>query len=271
MPRKTVILICLILLASLASLSRAEVNTLRLLGVFETLQTLGFSPDGVTLGRAAHLFISSAPAPVPNELGVFEVTLQGDLVRHVQLPVPPSGNTLGYSIARATSGPAVGNFFLATFSASPNVQVFEFDSELNLVDTFDFQGPAWPGDGLAFNHHTKNLAVIDFVTGDVVEVTTSGDIVRSISTPMSYPAGITYNRPTKTYFAVEVSARTLVELSPTTGEVIRVFDLSPYGVKQPVGIASGQGKLFIADELDELNSGGMIWAFKSPRRARRAR
>jgi hypothetical protein len=44
------------------------------------------------------------------------------------------------------------------------------------------------------------------------------------------------------------------------------FDLSDYGVSQPVGIGSGQGKLFVADEIDVPNSGGMIHIFKSPRR-----
>ncbi len=53
----------------------------------------------------------------------------------------------------------------------------------------------------------------------------------------------------------------------TDGTTLRSFDLNNYGVAQPVGLGSGQRKLFVADEIGVPNSGGIIHHFKSPKRA----
>lgn len=237
---------------------------LELLARFETFESLGFSPDGVTYGPPkSRLFIASAGAEVPNLTGIFEVTQKGELVRHIPLP-PASEGSFGYSITRATSGPHVGHFFLANFNSMPTTEVLELDEDWNLLNSFEVTGSVFPGDGMTFNHLTQNLAIIDLGSNELFEVTTTGEPVRSFSIPCM--AGVTFNIPTGTYFGVCPGA-TLFEMS-TAGELIRFFDLRKHGILQPVGIGSGQGKLFIGDEIDVPNSGGFIYIFRSPRRAR---
>ncbi len=250
-------LLVLALVVTLTSPAQAARRNLRLLGVFETLCSSGFSPDGITHGRRS-LFIASAGAQVPNLTGVFEVTRKGRLVEH--RPFSASEERLGFSITRATSGPAAGHFFLASYTGLPDIQVFELDADLNRIRRFSFRGSTAPGDGIAFNHSTRNLAITD-VSGELFEITIRGDLVRSFPTPSNI--GLTFNVESGTYFAVDFTR--VSEFSATDGALIRTFALRPYGVEQAVGIASGQGRLFIADEKDDPNSGGLVWVFKSPK------
>jgi hypothetical protein len=251
-------------LATLPSNLPAVQIDLELLGSFETLQSLGFTPDDVVFNPAGGtLFISSAADSVvpASTQGVYEVTQDGLLVQ--RLSTPP-GVLLGFSITRATSGPGVGNFFMAEFNGSPAVRIFQFDRDFAPVNEFTVSGVASPGDGLAFNHITRTLMLADPGLSHLIEVTTSGELLRTIPTPGGAVAGLTFNLPTGTYFGVN-SGGTMTEFS-VDGVVLRQFDLTAYGVKNSVGIASGQGKLFIADEDDPPNTGGTIHVFKSPRR-----
>ena len=234
------------------------------LSKFETLESLGFSPDGVAYNpQKAHLFISSASADVPNETGIFEVTLSGELVDHIPFGGTPVGHCCaGYSITRASSGPKVGHYFLADLMGETTL-VHEFDSNWNWINAFPVTASnlnAHPGDGIAFNRISQNIVIAEEVYGELLDVTTNGQFVGSF--PAVNVQGITYNDSTGTYFGVHTSGW-LREIS-TDGTILREFDLKPFGIMQPVGIASGQGKLFIADEIDFPNSGGYIYIFKSP-------
>lgn len=237
-------------------------NTLILLGGFETCESLGFSPDGVTYSpKKSRLFISASGEDVcTGQRGVFEVTLDGEVKKMIYIPW-----NFGFSITRVTSGPKVGHFFLVDYNSTPTVRVLEYDKDWEKVNEFIFTGASNPGDGIAFNHITQNLAICDGCRG-VFEITTSGDLVNFF--PISFClAGMTFNIETGTYFGLGHSPPTLYEFT-TSGEIKRIFDLSEYGVMQAVGIGSGQGKLFIADEIDSPNVGGYIWIFKSPHRVK---
>ena len=234
-------------------------ETLRPLGSFETFDSLGFSPDGVTYQpKMAHLLISSASGA---STGVFETTTSGDLIRHIDV------DEGGLSITKATSGPRVGHVFMVVYEGPPpdgdgQASVVEFDEAWNLLGSFEVAGVA-PGDGIAWNHRTQSLVILDrdAVPPVLIEVTPEGDVLRTLPVPCM--AGVTFNIPTGTYFGVCTDG-TLLEID-TTGTVLRSFNLGEYGISQPVGIGSGQGKLFVADEIDVPNSGGVIYIFKSPR------
>ena len=235
---------------------------LELLDSFETLESLGFTPDDVAFNPArGTLFVSSAADSVvpPSSQGVYEVTQDGVLLQHI---ATPPDVLLGFSITRATSGPQVGHYFMTEFNGAPSMRIFEFDRDFAPVNEFSVTGVAAPGDSIAFNHVTRTLMLVDGGSGHMVEVTTSGDPIRVI--PAGHVAGLTFNQPTGTYLGVN-SGGAMTEFS-VDGEVIRHIDLTVYGVKNSVGIASGQGKIFIADEDDPPNTGGAIHIFKSPRR-----
>lgn len=258
-----VVLCALVLVAMLAIPTGVHgQGTLEPLGSFETFDSLGFSPDGVTYQpKKAHLLISSAvtAADVPSEPGVFETTTTGDLIRHIDID-----EGLGLSITKATSGPGVGHVFMVAYEGPGDGQasVVEFDEAWNVIGGFEVAGVA-PGDGIAWNHRTQTLVILDRDAGPpvLIEVTPEGDVLRTLPVPCM--AGVTFNIPSGTYFGVCTDG-TLLEID-TTGTVLRSFNLGEYGVSQPVGIGSGQGKLFIADEIDVPNSGGVIYIFKSPR------
>lgn len=91
--------------------SKAVASSLQFLGSFETLQHLGFTPEDICYSpQQAHLFIAAA-AEGGGARGVFEVTLDGELVRSYALPVL-EGGYLGFGIDRVSSGPKVGHFFM---------------------------------------------------------------------------------------------------------------------------------------------------------------
>lgn len=255
-------LLILTIFALAADAEKQDVDKLIFLEKFETCASIGFSPDGVTYSpKKSRLFISAAGSDSCNSTGVFEVTLEGELIKHIYFP---QGYGLGFSITRVSSGPKNGHFFLVEFNGTPNVRVVEYDSCCEMVNEFLFTGGVSPGDGVTFNHKSKNLAILDAGNG-VFEVTTSGEFVQFFPNPCT--AGITYNRQTGTYFGLEHDPEILIEFT-TSGEILRIFNLNQYGVEQPVGIGYGQGKLFIADEIDGPNTGGYIWIFKAPHRAR---
>lgn len=245
--------------------SAAE-HELRLLSSFETLQALGFTPDGVTYSpRGAELYISASADDGTGTQGVYQVTQDGELIRHITLPPPtPENGLIGFSITRATSGPKVGHFYMSSYNGLPTVNVFEFDRDFTLIGSFPVTGSASPGDGIAFNHLTRNLIVVDGGGNELIEVTTSGDHVRTIPLPFAHVVGLTFDVATGSYFGVDLGG-VLKELS-SDGDLLRTVDLTAFGVKNPVGIGAGQGRLFIADEGDPSNSAGVIHIFTSPRR-----
>lgn len=236
---------------------------LQLLGLFETLDTLGFTPDDVTYSpEKNHLFISSTTGG--STPGVFEVTLDGQLVR--QLSFPGGLNltgSLGFSIARVLTGPKNGHVFLAEFNSTPTVRVQEFDSELHFVADFVLVGSVWPGDSMAYNRFRQSLVIGDDGSGELSEVTTDGQFLRRFSVPAT--TGVTFNPITGTFFGVNWGNLFLYEFT-MTGTLVRTFDLASFGLKHPVGVAFGGGKLFVADEGDPSNTEGLIYIFRSPTR-----
>ncbi len=216
-------------------------NALEYLGKFETLVAFGFTPDDATFSplHGGSLFLSAAG---PGERGVFEVTPTGKLIQSFDLPddIP----NFGYNIARVSSGPKVGHFFLIAYSGSPEVQVYEFDQAFKMLKQFPFVGYSDPGDAIAYNKRTQTLVIPDRGSSPTLfEVTTNGEELTSFRIPDV--VGITFNEQTGTYFGV--NGAIMHEFS-TSGITINTYDLSLFGVFGAVGIAYGQGKLFIADE-----------------------
>ena len=245
-------------------------DSLTPLGSFDTYNDpgLGFSPDDVTYSPVdGHLFISAAGA----EPAVFETTLAGELVAKYA-GLPGGFGSLGYSLTQATTGPAEEHFFMASYTDKAEVSVLEFDAGWSLVGHFLFMGACdpGPGDGIAYNPVSETLLISDMRYGDcapgsqIFEVTMQGEPVGSFSAwPCEDVAGIAFNPPTQTYLAVCFGQNTLQEFS-MDGEPLRSWDLGAYGVSQPVGIAAGEGKVFIADEIGWPISGGLIYTFESP-------
>lgn len=233
-------------------------HQLEFLSSFETLESLGFTPDGVTYSpQGARLMIVASADSGVGARGVFEVTQDGMLVDSF-----PQENVL-FGVTRVTSGPKVNHFFMPEYNGLPTITVFEYDPSFNVVNSFSLTGSASPGDGIAFNHHTQRLVVADGGSNELIEVTTTGDFVRII--PLTrHVVGMTFNQTTGTYFTVGNGF--VVEELSTDGELLHSYDLSAFGVKSAVGIASGQSKLFIADEGDPPNTSGTIFIFRSPRR-----
>lgn len=238
-------------------------TALEFLGSFETLQSLGFTPDDVAYSpQGGRLMIAASADSGAGVRGVFEVTQDGRLVDAFPLPEPsPTVGLMGFSITRVSRGPNVGNFFMVDFNGQPNVTVFEFDPTFAVVNSFPLTGSASPGDAIAYNHLTQNLLVPDGGSNEMIEITTSGEVVRRFNRNV-HANGIAWNQETGTYFIVSGG---LAEMS-ADGEELRRFDVTSFGVRAAVGIASGQGKLFIADEGEPPNTSGAIYIFRSPQR-----
>jgi hypothetical protein len=250
------------ILLALSPMSVAQSANLELLGSIETLNSLRIGPDDVVYSSPKdHLFITSDSGPL---FGIFEITLNGTLVNYT--PFPVGFTNLGFGIARSTRGSNIGHFFLPEFTGTPTIRIVELDSSLTQVNVFTFTGSASPGDSIAFNPFTTNLAVGDLPQGhgDIFEVTTSGVPVRSFSTAFQVH-GLTFNVSTGTYFGVNVGDGNLYEFTEE-GVLVQTFNLRNYGVMAPVGVASGAGRLFVADEGIPTNSVGVIYIFKSPSR-----
>jgi hypothetical protein len=227
--------------------------TLKCLGRFETLEALGFSPDDATFSpeHGGRLFLSATADAEQGTQKVFEVTLSGKLIRSFDLPVVVP--ILGYSIARVSSGPKVGHFFLIQYSGGAQVQVWEFDQAFNKVNQFQVDGEGNPGDAIAYNRRTGTLMITDPSPsgGKLIEVTTNGKELTSFPAPGGVN-GMTFNETTGTYFGV--MGGSMVEFS-TSEIIINSYDLSGFGVTMAVGIAYGQGMFFIADEGRENDIG----------------
>jgi hypothetical protein len=234
---------------------------------FETVNSLGFSPDDVVYDPGSnHLFISAAGAGLPFDNGIFETTVDGGLVRHIRLedlsPGSPFTGALGFSITLATNGPKAGHFFMVETLGQTGV-VHEFDADWKWVDAFPVKSSyedAHPGDGIAYNPTSMDLLVAEEVHGDLIEVTTGGVPVRSL--PDVQVQGITFSQSTGTYFGVNTNDE-LREIS-TDGKVLQVIDLTPYGITRPVGVATDGTHLFVADEGDSANTGGHIYVINIP-------
>ncbi len=159
---------------------------------------------------------------------------------------------------------------MASYTGGPEVSVLEFDADWNLVGQFPFTGVCSPGDGIAYNPVSGTLLISDICGNDndpsgsrIFEVTMQGVPVRSFSAlPCGDVAGIVFNLPTQTYLAVCWGQSTLQEFS-MNGEPLRSWDLGAYGVRLPVGIAAGEGKVFIAAAVDyPCPCGGLIYTFE---------
>jgi hypothetical protein len=238
---------------------------LELVGSFETLGSLGFTPDDVVYWpERNHLLISSASPPWN---GLFEVTLDGQLVQDRSFAdVPDLTGAIGFSLARVTTGPRRGHFFLAEQTATPSVRVHEFDAEFNHVGYFPFTGTGGPGDGITYNQLARTLVIGEDggATDYLSEVTLDGVLLRRLAVPRT-PSGLTFCPATGTYFLVDCGGPTLFEFT-VGGVLVREFDMSTHGVGQPVGVACGGGRLFVADEIDPANTGGVVWIFRVPTR-----
>lgn len=243
--------------------AKPKAKALEYLGSFETLNRLGFTPDDICYSpQEAHLFIGAAADGV-GARGVFELTVDGDLVASYALP-DPEGGYLGFGIDRVNSGPKVGHFFLPEYNGTPQVGLYEFDRSFSLLAIYPVVGKIQPGDGIAYNERTRTLFVLDagFVEwgerpSTMIEVTTNGDMVGTVSIP--HVNGFTFNQQTGTYFGVQ--SNYMVEFSQS-GEPLAWYDMPSMGIGGGVGITSGQGKLFIADECDPANSGGRVHILK---------
>lgn len=244
-------------------------RALPLIGSFETFNRLGFSPDGVTIkpyesrySMTGELIISSA-GPNP---GLFRTTPYGVLLKHIPFPsdIHPQGS-LGFGVAYATAGPRRGHYFLPEFTGTPEINVYELDSRFKYISHFKVTGLGCPGDDIAFNPVTQNLVVVDMCAGPgfgaLIEVKTNGEPVRSFPTPTV--AGVTYNEHSRTYFGA--SGRFLVEFN-RNGQFLRQFDLEECGAgTNAVGVAYREGLLYVTDEGDPPDTGGMVYIFLAPR------
>ncbi len=233
-------------------------RTLEYLGNFETLVSLGFTPDDVTysIEKGGTLFISSA-GPEGTQ-GIYEVSLEGELIQSFPIPLYLG---LGYSIARVSNGPQNGHFFLVRYTSLPETQVYEYDGNFNLLNQFSMVGTVHPGDAVAYDSKAKTLMISD--CGDsyctYFELTTIGEQLNIFQGINS--TGLTFNDKTGTYFGVD--GIRMVEFS-TSGIAIHIYDLTQFGIYGAVGIAYGNGELFIADEGrgSEANSIGIIHILK---------
>jgi len=244
------------------SFSEEQGTDLELVGSFETLDRLGFSPDDVVYWPDNdHLFISSAGA---NMGGLYEVTLDGQLVGSYSFPqVPYLTGVLGFSVAKVTTGPRRGHFFLVEWNATTNVNVYEFDSNFNYVRYFPLIDTTPPGDSIAYNPFTNTLIVGHGGWVDFLEVSLDGEFIQRFQ-PTSHTDGLTFCSITGTYFGVHHMSLTLNEYT-MNGTLVRTFDLSAFGVKNPVGIASARDLLFVADEGPEPTVQlGVIYIFRVP-------
>lgn len=235
--------------------------------------SLGISPDDITYDPTSnHLFISAANderhgTPESNnspfKTGIFELTLDGELVRQIPFEAIVDTNKsgfLGYSIARVSNGPTAGHFFLVGLSGEGKGYVNEFDKNWNWINTFIVNSTkqnTHPGDGIVHNPISGNLVIAEEVSGEIIEITTDGTFMRAF--PNINVQGITYSEKTGTYFGVHTS-KWLREIS-SDGKILREIDLEQYGVGQPVGITVVGDKLYITDEL-ETNTGGYLFIFE---------
>jgi hypothetical protein len=247
----------------------AKKTGLKYLGNFETLAAMGFVPHNLTYSpKKAHLFIISSPLPHSNQ-GIYEVTREGILLRHIPFDdldsqLPAGEHYFGWSIGCATSGPKVGHFFLGEVHSNPTL-IHEFDAHWNWVNSFSLTSPyndSHPGEGIGFNHISKTLLIGQEPYPGILEVSTTGEFKRELKNLWG-GNGICYAISNRTYFCTDFHGGTLGEFS-TEGNLLRTWDLRPYGVKQPIGIAWGQDRLFIADMIDDYSSGGYIHVFKCP-------
>jgi len=225
-------------------------DTLKYLGKFETLVSFGFTPDDVTYSpeHGGRLFLSAVGTGIPytTPQGVFEVTPKGELIQSFTLPAKVPGICLGFSIARISNGPKIGHFFLVNWTEGPQTQVWEFDQEFNVLNQFPLAGSGAPSDALAYNPRTKTLVIVDpGPPSELIEFTKGGKELNSFQIPNTW--GITFNEKTGTYFSVY---RTIINEISASGILLNSYDLSQFGIVGAVGIAYGEGKLYIADTGD---------------------
>lgn len=233
-------------------------KALEYLGNFETLVSLGFTPDDVTYSpqHGGTLFIS-AVGDDGTQQRVFKVSTEGELIQSFYI-LPG----LGYSIARVDNGPNNGHFFLIKYTGLPETQVYEYDDNFNLLNQFAMVGSQNLGDDLAYNSKTKSFLSVDgaWETGGfAVEFSTEGEVLSRFPAPII--TGLTFNDKTGTYFGVTLNR--MIEFS-TSGITIKTYDLTPFGISGAVGVAYGNKKFYIADEGrdSEVNTIGIIHILK---------
>jgi hypothetical protein len=275
LSRRVVVVSLVVFVALLASarVAGAKQPEREALVYLRSFVSPGVSPDGVAYDpKGGHLL-------VVNGATLEVLSLDGELLasRSFAAQAP----YVGCDIVRVTNGPQAGHFLVTGFSDTGNpiegdieaeLEILELDRNLEPVGVMHVTVPYGgdPGDGVAYNPFRRSLLITDQWANALHEVTVDGVFVRTI--PYTFccaHAGIAYNPSTGTYWGVNHGGASLDELDGA-GNLLRTFDLTPFGVQQPVGIGFGQGKMFIADELapPDTNTGGFIHTFMSPKAAR---
>jgi hypothetical protein len=233
-----------------------KLESLHLVESYDVAGTLGISPDDLVYDPSTGHLIVTASGDNVYQQGIFEITLDGKLVR--QIPQPDcNGNIFG--ITRINQGTQEGHFLLVGLGF-PTSTVCEYDANWQPVNTFPVTSPhpdGRPGDGIAYNPVSMTILITEEVDGEIFELSVSGEPLRVFSGV--FVQGLTYNETTGTFFGLNTT-NLLYDIS-TEGLILQTVDLSLYGIEQAVGIALAEGKLYIADEM-EGNSGGTIYIFE---------
>jgi hypothetical protein len=243
----------------------ASPASLTLISSIDIFDSLGIGPDDITYSSQDDTLIISSIDPPNENAGIFEITQDGILVR--QLPLPAPG--FGYSISYAKRSKGVSSVFMGEYNGTSSIQVLELTyPELQIQNQFTFVGGVMPGDGIAYSAaKPEKLAIVDlgFSPNTVFEMTPDGEsLLRVYETPPF--AGMTAKPvaggPLQGWYAVNHMEALLYEVS-SLGDITRVFDLKSFGVQQPIGVAAGGGRIFVADERTD-NAGGYLYIFKAP-------
>jgi hypothetical protein len=257
------------LLTAMAGSGAPDDTPLRLLYTFRT-EPYGFTPDDVAYSPGGRHLLFSASGDratcgadnLPGR-GIYKLTATGGLVEGMSFPTEIAQANLGYGIATARTGRVRGNVYLPEFTGTPDIRIWELDRNIDVLRELNATGTTYPGDGIAYDPIDKTLMVVDLGGPNIFQINLDGI---PIGTPIATScelAGLTHNTATRTFFGVCWSSHKLLEID-SNGVELRSVDLARYGIEQPVGIAAGQGKLFIADEGD-CNNQGVVYVFRSPK------
>lgn len=242
-----------------AAVSQAEQQGLRLLAVFETPP--GLSPDDLVFrSSGGPRLVATAVNP---ESFLYEMTLDGELIA----AYPGLGS---FSLTRGTQGGFLDHFFQAS-GGGGNLDITELDrgyTPVRVCSTDISASPSTvPCDGIAFDHHRGTFLVSDTDANLLLEIDCAGGPVGSlrrwVSLDFPAPAGAVYDKASRSFLGVLHGPAELVRFD-ADGVLLQRIDLKPFGVQQPVGVAVGQGKVFVADELkgDLNDTTGFIYVFK---------
>ena len=234
-----------------------------IVGRFETVDALGFSADDLVYDPSTDLLLACASGDQEDSSfasGIFKVTLDGKLKGHITFEsINGEKEGLGYGIALATIGPKQGHFFLTNLGKQAS-KILELDEAWDLLDFLSVASTysdAYPGDGIAYNPVRDRVIVSDEIHRELFEIKPGGGQTPFLSGVLV--EGIVFVERTGTYFAVNVEGK-LLEIS-ADGAVLQQIDLLPSGLQRLVGIASAGDRLFIADELNNMDGWIYIMEF----------